>query len=131
MANNLRSADWLVERDEQLDEKEEQIRGELFSEIARLSKLSMFPPFNYEYGQNEDLRNVRGNFVNAVLSANKELVSAKSVSETFLDKFLKNVSTEIAEADMYKSRYKTPQKATEAYIKDNKNKKLSIDDFSV
>lgn len=131
MASNLRSADWLEEIDESISEEDDRSREQLFVKIADLSHLSMFPPFNYEYGQNTDLLEVRKNFVDAVLSANTALVSAKSFPETFLDKYIKDISTDIAEAEMYKSRYKTPQKATEAYIKDNKNKNLSIDDFSV
>jgi hypothetical protein len=44
---------------------------------------------------------------------------------------MKDLETEIAEAEMYASRYKSPEEATKAYIKDNKRSNLVIDNFMV
>lgn len=130
MVAQYASNDWLDEEPEVSDEAaiEKQI---VLDRIAELHRLTNFPPFNYVYGNDKKLIEIRSDFVDSLLEINKALNKADKVGPGFLEKFLKGVTTEIAEAEMYKSRYATIQKATEAYVKDNKTDQMSIDDFEI
>lgn len=124
------SADWLEEEAELNDEDMDK-QAELNKRLAEIHRASNFPPLNYETGDDEKLAKIRPAFTQAMNDAQKALNRAKSFPDDFLDKFLKDLATEIAEAEMYAARYSSPEEATKAYLKDNKRKNLVIDNFMV
>ena len=129
MAATYISADWLEEESLSQDELEKQ--AELNARLAELHRVSNCPPLNYDMGGDEILSKIRPAFVQAIMDAQKSVNLSKTFSDNFLDKFMKDLETEITEAEMYASRYKSPEEATKAYIKDNKRPNLVIDNFMV
>ncbi len=129
MAATYISADWLDEDSLSQDELDKQ--AELNARLAELHRVSNYPPLNYEIGGDEKLSKIRPAFVQALMDAQKAINRSKTFSDNFLDKFMKDLETEITEAEMYASRYKSPEEATKAYIKDNKRPNLVIDNFMV
>jgi hypothetical protein len=129
MAATYISADWLDEDSLSQDELDKQ--AELNARLAELHRVSNYPPLNYEIGGDEKLSKIRPAFVQALMDAQKAINRSKTFSDNFLDKFMKDLQTEITEAEMYASRYKSPEEATKAYIKDNKRPNLVIDNFMV
>lgn len=130
MAAKYISADWL-EEDSELSPDELDKQAEINKRLAEIHRASNFPPLNYDTGDDEKLAKIRPAFIQAMTDAQKAVNRAKTFSDNFLDKFIKDLKTEIAEAEMYAARYSSPEEATKAYIKDNKRNNLVIDNFMV